>query len=378
MKLVFFWNYLNHHQMPVADEMYKLIGGNFHFVATLTRNDKELKGDEDYSSRPYCILAAESKDAHREAMEYARTADVCLFGACSQQYAIHRAVHNPKGLAFEVGERWLKRGWLNVLSPTLRTWWLNYQRYYRKANFFKLCSSAYAAADDERFGCYKGRHFKWGYFSDIPYDFSACKTIKPEQRIRLMWCARFIRWKHPELAIECAERLKEEGYDFLLSMYGDGPLKVKCEKRVQEVGLSDNVMFRGNVHNTEILRAMRESDIFLFTSDRQEGWGVVANEAMAAGCCLVANEVIGAAPYLIRNGVNGYMFSDATALFETVRRLIDNQQERAQLSTKAREDMTTLWSPRCAAQNLLQLINDLQNGAEISITKGPCSKEILN
>lgn len=376
MNIVFFWNYLNHHQVLVADEMYKLLGEQFRFVATLPRDARELKGGVDYSSRPYCILAAESEDAHRMALEYARTADVCLFGACSQEYAVHRAVHNPKGLAFEVGERWLKRGWMNLLSPVLRTWWMNYQRYYRKANFYKLCSSAFAADDDERLGCYKGRHFKWGYFPDVHSDFSSCRTFDHRQQIRLMWCARFIGCKHPEMAIDCAQRLMEDEYDFILEMYGDGPLREKCEKRVQKTGLSDKVKFYGNVHNIKILQAMNESDIFLFTSDNQEGWGVVANESMAAGCCLVASDSIGAAPYLIRCGVNGYMFrdGDAVGLFKTVRRLIDYPWERRQLSMQAQKDMTTLWSPRRAAQNLLQLIDDLQNDTKISIKEGPCSK----
>ena len=191
-----------------------------------------------------------------------------------------------------------------------------------------------------------------------------------------MWCARFIGWKHPELAIACAKRLKEEGYDFLLEMYGDGPLREKCEMTVQRAGLSDKVKFCGNVHNIRILQAMRENDIFLFTSDRQEGWGVVTNEAMAAGCCLVSSNKIGAAPYLIRDGINGYLFRDGdeTSLFKTIRYLIDYPGKRRQLSMQAQKDMATLWSPRRAAQNLLQLIDDLQNDRKISIKEGPCSK----
>lgn len=360
--------------MPVADEMFRLIGNDFCFVATLPRNENELKGDMDYSSRAYCILAAESEDAHVKAMEYAMTADVCVFGACSQEYAIHRAIHNPKGLSFEVGERWLKRGWLNILSPVLRTWWLNYKKYYRKANFYKLCSSAFAAGDEDLLGCYKGRHFKWGYFIDTPSD----NLYKPHEirRIRIMWCARFISWKHPELAIECAKRLKEENYEFQLDMYGDGPLRAKYEELVKKAGLCNNVIFYGNIPNNNLLKAMKDSDIFLFTSDRQEGWGVVANEAMASGCCLVASNKIGAAPYLIRDGVNGYMFrdGDSDSLFKIVRHLINNKEERIRMAMHAINDLTNVWSPRCAAKNFLQLVNELNNGMETSIKKGPCSK----
>ena len=41
MRLVLYTNYLNHHQVPVADELYRLLGDDFRFVATLPRNEKE-------------------------------------------------------------------------------------------------------------------------------------------------------------------------------------------------------------------------------------------------------------------------------------------------------------------------------------------------
>ena len=379
MTVTFFFNYLNHHQVYIADEMYGILGENFRFVATLPRKGQELKGGKDYSSRSYCLLAAESASGRNEALQYALTADVCVFGACSQEYAVHRAVHNPRGLAFEVGERWLKRGWLNVLSPVLRTWWLNYHRYFKKANFHKLCSSAFAACDDERLGCYAGRHYKWGYFTEQPTAPSERRAVAQGMPIRLMWCARFIGWKHPELAVYCARQLKRHGYRFRLDMYGDGTLRPQMEKLVKQWKLKDEVSFHGNVENDIVQHAMRRSDIFLFTSDRQEGWGAVANEAMAAGCCVVAGDSIGAAPYLISNGVNGYLFpdGDAHALFAIVRRLCDNPAERLQLAKQSQEDLASRWSPQRAAQNLLQLIQDLQNGRASSIVEGPCSNASL-
>ena len=45
---------------------------------------------------------------------------------------------------------------------------------------------------------------------------------------------------------------------------------------------------------------MEESEIYLVTSDRKEGWGAVVNEAMNSGCAVVADHMIGAAPWMIR------------------------------------------------------------------------------
>jgi len=64
------------------------------------------------------------------------------------------------------------------------------------------------------------------------------------------------------------------------------------------------VSLLGNLPNEEVLQMMRESHIFIFTSDRGEGWGVVLSEAMANGCTVVASNKIGAAPFLVKHKKN--------------------------------------------------------------------------
>lgn len=386
MKLTFFWNYLNHHQVFIADAIYNLLGDNFLFVSTLARDEKELKGGMDYSNRPYCILAAESEEAHRQAVLYAESSDVCVFGACSQEYAVIRAKRNPHSLSFECGERWLKRGLLNVLSPVLRQWWLNYMRYYRKANFYKLCSSAFAAHDDELLGCYKGRHFKWGYFTKVDEEFVEASNadVSTKGKVHILWCARFLLWKHPELVIELTAKLKEDGYDVAIDMYGDEPStpsrntypRNQLLALINKLNVADIVTLIGNRPNSEILKAMQEGDIFLFTSDRLEGWGAVANESMSNGCVLVASDAIGSTHYLVKHKETGMIFRscDLDSLYEQVKYLLDNPDVRRRISEAGRESMLKVWSPANAAKSLLQLIDDIQAGRETSITEGPCSK----
>ena len=377
MKLVFFCNYLNHHQVLVADELYRLLGSSSAFVATLRRNEKELQGGADYSSRPYCILAAESAESHERALDYARTADVCVFGACSQEYAVCRAVHHPGGLSFECGERWLKRGWLNVLSPVLRAWWLNYHKHYRKANFFKLCSSSFAAKDDNRLGAYRGRHFKWGYFTDVDDDFVVETSVDAytTEITPLMWCSRFLLWKHPELAVRMAQRLKQYGYRFVLDFYGSGEAERKIHEMVERLGLGAVVRFYGAMPNGQVLQEMRRHKIFLSTSDRYEGWGAVANESMSQGCALVGSDAMGSVPYLIEHRRNGMIFKSGNvdSLTACVRELLDNSSLLDSIRHEAVKAMQTMWSPKVAAHNLLQLIDDLKSGRSCSITEGPCS-----
>ena len=128
--------------------------------------------------------------------------------------------------------------------------------------------------------------------------------------------------------------------------------------------------------NAEVLQQMRQHDIFLFTSDKNEGWGAVANESMANGCCLVGSDAIGSVPYLVTDGATGMIFKscDLDSLYEKVKYLLDNPEERQRMSKAGHQRMVELWSPENAAKSLLQLIEDLQNGRPSSILQGPCSK----
>lgn len=374
MIITFFFNYLNHHQVSVADEMYRILGDNFRFVATYPRDDRELKGGEDYSTRPYCILASESKNEESRAHDLNRRSDVCVFGAGNLEWEIERAKTGK--LAFEIGERWLKRGWKNLLSPRLLKWWWLHQSFFNRRPIYRLSASAFDVRDNEQLGCLKGKHFKWGYFTSVPERYLSQELREQDICVRLMWCARFIHWKHPELATECAKLLKKDGCKFHLDMYGDGELKVSQESWVKRHGLEDVVTFHGNMPNEQIQEAMKASDIFLFTSDRQEGWGAVANEAMTAGCCLVGSDEIGAIPYLVRNEKNGLIFKSNIIedLYQKVKSLIDDPENRRKLAEQGHRDMYTVWNPKCAAERLIQLINDIKETGTTNFVDGPCSK----
>lgn len=374
IKLAYFSNYLNHHQVALADELYKILGDSYRFIATSIVTHNNLKGGEDYSTRPYCVLAKSSASAQQEAIKLARYADVCVFGACSQEYAIERAKYSKTALSFEMGERWLKRGWINIFSPNCMSWMKNYWRYYHKSNFHKLCMSGFAARDDRRLGCYKGRHFKWGYFTTVVEQNTNTRPIN-DNMIKILWCARFLKLKHPELVIQLADKLKNQNASFHIDLIGDGIEKEKTIQLSQKYGLGNFVSFLGSMPNQQVLEKMRLSDIFLFTSDKNEGWGAVINEAMSQRCIVISSDTIGCTPFLIEEGKNGLLFkcNDIESLLQKVQWVLDHPEKMESIKEEAYKTISEIWSPRNAANNLLKLISDLQDGRGSSIINGPCS-----
>ena len=209
MKLVFYSLTLNHHQAPVADALYEILGNDYCFVELVYGIDN--KGVvTDYNTRPYLLRAWQSQDNYKQAMEYARNAEVCVFsGVESLPFEIYRLKQNR--LSFDMGERLLKRGLLNLASPRILKMVASYYRYgWHNKSLYKLCCSAFAAEDLKKLGMFRSKCYKWGYFTKV--DDGNFDYIKIRKRhASIMWCARLLTLKHPELAVELAHRLDQKG-----------------------------------------------------------------------------------------------------------------------------------------------------------------------
>lgn len=130
-------------------------------------------------------------------------------------------------------------------------------------------------------------------------------------------------WKHPDDAIKVAKLLKDSGYDFHLDMVGTGEMENTLKSMADSMNLNDYVTFTGPVQSDKVRGFMERAGIFLFTSDRQEGWGAVLNESMNSGCAVVASHAIGSVPFLMKNKANGLIYPSGKIekMFEKVKYL---------------------------------------------------------
>ena len=145
---------------------------------------------------------------------------------------------------------------------------------------------------------------------------------------------------------------------------------------VNNKGLSDCVRLLGSKTTEEVRRYMEEASIFLFTSDRNEGWGAVLNEAMNSGCAVVASHAIGSVPFLINYGNTGliYRSGDIEDLYEKVKYLIENQDKATELGKKAYSTLTELWNAETAAERFKQIVQAIKAGGTTNLfDDGPCS-----
>lgn len=382
MTIVFFSNFMNHHQLPFSQAMQRLTDGNYTFVASekLPREQRALGYHDMNAGYPFVLTTYDSRENGKKAMALAMQSNVIITGSAPEKYT--RARIRAGKLTFRYSERLFKRGLWERFAPH-KVWRLAvHHRRWRNAPLYMLCSSAYTAADYAAGGAYIGKSYKWGYFPAVePLDVEKTLAKRREKgRITLLWVGRLIWWKRPEAAIRLAARLKREGYDFTLRIIGRGEMHDELAALVDELALGDCVTLCGAMPPENVRREMERADIFLFTSNFREGWGAVLNEAMSSACAVVASHAVGAAPFLVTHGENGFLYrSDSEDdLYNKTKRLMDSLQLREKFGRAAYETMTGEWNADTAAERFLVLCRALENGRETPYAIGPCSRaEIL-
>lgn len=370
MRVVFVSNYINHHQIPFCNEMYRLLKGEFVFIQTQAMETERVEMGWNGEERPAYVKCWYEEP--QRCRELVLESDTVLFGGTDDESYIQERLRSGK-LVIRNSERLYKTGQWKAVSPRgLRKKYTDHTRY-RNSRVYLLCAGAYVPSDFHIVRAYPGKMYCFGYFPETRrYDMEVLFGEKGWEQpggIKtpyLLWAGRMIGWKHPELALETAAYLKERKIPFHLDMAGDGRMRKEMEELCRRLGLEEQVRFLGYRSPGQIRGLMEKADIFLFTSDRQEGWGAVANEAMNSGCALVADHMIGAVPYLICDGVNGFVYEDGnrTALFETVLRLAEDGQLCRLAGQKAYRTITEGWNAENAAARLLKLIERLAEGKE--------------
>jgi len=375
MKVTIFSNFLNHHQAPFCDEMYKYLHEDFTFVSTERMPESFLRtGYPDCSDYVYNLNSYLDDDHFTKAVNLGFTSDIVITGSAPEVFIKERLRFNKH--TFRYSERLLKKGDWQLFRPyMIKIIWRKHI-LYRYKNLYMLCSSAYLPNDLNKIFAYPGKMYKWGYFTAVrDMDIHLLLSQKPVDKINILWTARFIDWKHPELAIQLAGELKKSGLNFSLLMIGSGELAAEIQNSITRMQLNDCVTIIGNIPNPEVREYMKQTNIFLFTSDRNEGWGAVLNEAMSNGCAVVASDEIGSVPYLVSHKKNGMIFKSGSlkSIVQITVELIMNRSLREELGTNAYNTMKNIWSPDNAARSFLRLATGILNGEKVIIDDGPCS-----
>lgn len=117
--------------------------------------------------------------------------------------------------------------------------------------------------------------------------------------------SRLEQEKNPMFLLQGIAKLKEKMEEsFRVLFVGDGSMREQLEKMAGELGITEEIIFLGNVGNEEIKNYVGASELFLFAS-KSETQGIVLAEAFAAGCPVIAVDATGVEDVVV-DGMNGY------------------------------------------------------------------------
>ena len=152
--------------------------------------------------------------------------------------------------------------------------------------------------------------------------------------IRFLSTGRLVPFKGFDILIDACAQLQNRALSFVCEIIGDGPLRADLETRVVQHNLREHIHFAGEQSQNYVLRALRNSDIFVLASAPDERgasdiFPTVIAEAMASEKPVVSTTVAGI-PELVANGKTGLLVPprDAPALADAMEQLARDENLR--------------------------------------------------
>lgn len=153
-----------------------------------------------------------------------------------------------------------------------------------------------------------------------------------QQPINIITVGRLTEQKNPARLLEVARLAKDAGLPVHFKWVGDGGLRAEMERLSDEMGLHDMVEFTGFVKNP--YPHIKAADIMLVTSDF-EGFCLVICEAQCLGVPVISTPTAGPCEIIGKNEYGLLADFTAQSLFEKLKRMVENPEERRVLATRA-------------------------------------------
>jgi glycogen(starch) synthase len=186
-----------------------------------------------------------------------------------------------------------------------------------------------------------------------PFETSEFAGLQDIPRTKdIVFLGRLVSQKGCDLVLRSLSILKQEGIFPSLSIIGDGPDLAGLKHLAAELGLSDQVAFRGAIREGRG-RVVAQHRIMVIPSSYAEPFGVVALEGLAAGCVIVASsagglpEAVGPCGILFPNG-------DAKALASALKQLLTSPALRERLMSESHRHLER-FQPEIVAKKYLDV-----------------------
>ena len=144
-----------------------------------------------------------------------------------------------------------------------------------------------------------------------------------------------------------------------LLVVGTGEFMSRARQFVAEHNLP--VTFAGFLNQTEITSAYVAADCLILSSDYDETWGLVVNEAMVCGLPAIVSDRVGCGPDLVKCGETGekFAFGSIQALSRAMLSMASDSARLTAMGERARERVLRHYSVEVAVKGTIQAIESV-------------------
>jgi glycosyltransferase involved in cell wall biosynthesis len=178
--------------------------------------------------------------------------------------------------------------------------------------------------------------------------------------LRVLFVGSLISRKAPLALLEAARAIADPTRRIELTFVGDGPLREELERRTPAATSGLTVRFTGGVDYAALPPLYRAADVLAFPTLADE-WGLVVNEALAAGIPVLGSRESQAVEELVTDGENGWILEDSTPVGIAcgLERVIDTPPaQRTKMKAAARASTAGL-DPSDAARKIHGVLSTL-------------------
>lgn len=179
-----------------------------------------------------------------------------------------------------------------------------------------------------------------------------------DNKHRLCYVGYLSKRKNIGQLLLCLKRLSEQRSDFVLDLIGDGDDVANLQQMVMELKLENYVQFVGFKQKAELPEYFAKTNVFLFQTGF-DIWGLVLNEAMAAGLPCIVSPNAGAVDDLILEGQTGFIidFNDEDKIIQKINFLFDHPNEAKLIGAKASQYIQENANVKISAQGFLNALD---------------------
>ena len=367
-----FVNYVDPQILPMSRTLHEKSGHQFVLAATEEFPEELLEyGYENYNLEPYVKEIHQEADPIACAKQLAKESDILIYAHSPVEY-FNLSVETGKPV-FRLSQHIYRDGNLSKVSLKMKgSYFVRHTLALKNKPVYLMCLGTYTANDFSQTGSYQGKKYEFGEFTETLTDsYEALLKEKENSQRVVLWANSIQEYTHPEVFIDLAEQFRSRGWVFEMipTTENDPELLEKIKRN------HGNVHLFADLKKEDVFELMRKAELFVMTSDYNEGWGSILNDAMNHGCAPLVSTAVGSSKMIDANH-NGllYINGDPEDLSRKLSYYMDHLSFARKCGENAYLSIRNHWNGILAGERLYDLMEALSSGRQSPFQEGLCSE----